>query len=66
MASLVTWWYGRATGSWWAVARDGAGRWRLVEAASPAELGRRLAELGVYGAATARRPCGSTTTSDGS
>jgi hypothetical protein len=47
MSDGVTYWYGRATGSWWAVARDGAGRWRLVEAASQAELGRRLTELGV-------------------
>ncbi|MEO3827952.1 hypothetical protein [Actinomadura sp. B10D3] len=51
MASRVTCWYGHATGSWWAVARDGAGRWRLVEAASQVELGRRLVELGVYGVA---------------
>ncbi|GAA4156543.1 hypothetical protein GCM10022416_57780 [Actinomadura keratinilytica] len=30
-------WYGRATGSWWAMVRVGA-RWRLVEAVDPVEL----------------------------
>ncbi|MFB4308452.1 hypothetical protein [Actinomadura sp. GTD37] len=45
----VTCWYGRATGSWWALTRDGAGRWRLIEAASHDGLVRRLAELGAYG-----------------
>ncbi|NVI91187.1 hypothetical protein [Actinomadura sp. BRA 177] len=49
MPNRVTCWYGKATGSWWALARDSAGRWRLVEAASQADLGRRLTELGAYG-----------------
>ncbi|MEW2356264.1 hypothetical protein [Spirillospora sp. NPDC029432] len=39
-------WRGEYTGSWWAVVRDRYGRDRLIEAASPAELGRRLEELG--------------------
>ena len=52
----VVWWYGEATGSWWAVARDGAGRWRLVEAASQAGLGRRLTEIGAYGGAAKLLP----------
>ncbi|TDD59945.1 hypothetical protein E1293_46045 [Actinomadura darangshiensis] len=56
MPNPVTCWYGKATGSWWAVARDGAGRWRLVEAASQAELGRRLTELGAHGYAALAQP----------
>ncbi|GAA2639237.1 hypothetical protein GCM10010411_94240 [Actinomadura fulvescens] len=35
-------WFGEFTGRWWAITRD---RDRLVEAGSPAALGRRLAEL---------------------
>jgi hypothetical protein len=35
-------WWGRFTGEWWALARDGFGRERLVGAPDPAELGRRL------------------------
>ncbi|MFG1997910.1 hypothetical protein ACGFNU_02030 [Spirillospora sp. NPDC048911] len=35
-------WFGEFTGRWWAVTRD---RTRLIEARSPAALGRRLAEL---------------------
>lgn len=36
-------WLGEFTGSWWALTRD---RTRLVEAATPHALGRRLEELG--------------------
>nr|BFE31752.1 hypothetical protein GCM10010200_040030 [Actinomadura rugatobispora] len=35
-------WWGARTGSWWAVAADRHGRDSLVEAASPAEMARRL------------------------
>ncbi|XVQ11310.1 hypothetical protein ACQP1W_01680 [Spirillospora sp. CA-255316] len=35
-------WWGERTGSWWAVTRDRHGRDRLLEAASPAEIARRL------------------------
>ncbi|MBE1533106.1 hypothetical protein [Actinomadura algeriensis] len=52
----TTAWLGRHTGSWWAVARDRTGRHRLVEAASPAELVRRLDELGVRRAGYASQP----------
>ncbi|GLZ12553.1 hypothetical protein Acsp04_27880 [Actinomadura sp. NBRC 104425] len=34
-------WYGKATGSWWAMVPIGA-RWRLVEAVDPAELRRAI------------------------
>ncbi|MFI0357929.1 hypothetical protein [Actinomadura sp. 9N407] len=34
--------WGEFTGMWWALARDRSGRYRLVEAATPAELGRHL------------------------
>ncbi|MFD0900611.1 hypothetical protein [Actinomadura sediminis] len=44
-------WLGAATGSWWALARDRAGACHLVEAATPAELARRLNALGVRRAA---------------
>lgn len=39
-------WFGKSTGNWWALARDRTGRHGLVEATDPAELGRRLADLG--------------------
>lgn len=39
-------WLGGATGTWWAIARDRTGHHRLLEAATPAELGRRLEDLG--------------------
>ena len=39
-------WWGEHTGAWWALARDRYGRDRLVEAADPAELARRLEALG--------------------
>jgi hypothetical protein len=43
-------WWGVYTGAWWALARDRYGRYRLVEAADPAGLRRRLEELGVRSA----------------
>lgn len=52
----TTAWLGRHTGSWWAVARDRAGRYRLVEGATPADLVRRLDELGVRRAGSVREP----------
>lgn len=39
-------WLGESTGHWWVLARDGAGCYRLVEAASVAVLARHLDELG--------------------
>ncbi|MFI0354579.1 hypothetical protein [Actinomadura sp. 9N407] len=41
-------WYGEYTGSWWAMLRDRNGRDHLVEAHTPAELGRRLEEIFWY------------------
>ncbi|MFF5263958.1 hypothetical protein ACFY4C_33950 [Actinomadura viridis] len=41
----VTAWYGEHTGSWWALTLDYLGRFQLVEAADPAELGRRLEDI---------------------
>ncbi|XVQ10745.1 hypothetical protein ACQP1W_51020 [Spirillospora sp. CA-255316] len=35
-------WWGERTGSWWAVTRDRHGQHCLLEAASPAEMARRL------------------------
>ncbi|WP_433225641.1 hypothetical protein [Actinomadura formosensis] len=45
-------WHGRATGSWWALGRDGEGRDWLVEAASQAELGQALNRLAAAPSAT--------------
>ncbi|GGU91169.1 hypothetical protein GCM10010182_02510 [Actinomadura cremea] len=52
----TTAWLGRYTGNWWALARDRAGRHRLIEAATPAELARSLDELGVRRASPAPAP----------
>ncbi|MDL4773665.1 hypothetical protein [Actinomadura xylanilytica] len=40
-------WRGESTGTWWGMARDWSGRDRLVEAPTPAALGRLLEEIGV-------------------
>jgi hypothetical protein len=40
-------WRGEHTGTWWAIARDRAGRDRLIEAPDPYQLGRRLETIGV-------------------
>lgn len=45
MRGCVSYWHGQATGSWWALTRDTAGRYRLLEAADQAALGRALSEL---------------------
>ncbi|MFI0353431.1 hypothetical protein [Actinomadura sp. 9N407] len=50
-----TWW-GQATKQWWALTRDRFGADRLIDADSPAELGRRLERLGVRTAAPALAP----------
>ncbi|WP_034518046.1 hypothetical protein [Actinomadura rifamycini] len=49
-------WLGEATGSWWALARDRAGTCHLVEAATPAELARRLNALDVRRATPSPEP----------
>ncbi|MEV5824200.1 hypothetical protein AB0L25_01340 [Spirillospora sp. NPDC052242] len=51
-------WLGHATGSWWALARDRAGECHLVEAATPAELVRRLDRLDVPRAVPSATPPG--------
>ncbi|MBG6091901.1 hypothetical protein [Actinomadura viridis] len=54
--SFVTAWYGEHTGSWWALTLDHLGRYRLVEAADPAELGRRLEDIRQSPPSWPRRP----------
>lgn len=40
-------WFGRSTGTWWALARDRAGESHLIEAATPAALVSRLDRLDI-------------------
>lgn len=47
-------WLGESTGHWWALARDGAGCYRLIQAESSAVLVHRLDEVGAWQAVPRR------------
>jgi len=49
-------WWGKHTGSWWAICQDRTGRHRLIEATDPAALGRRLEALGARARLALARP----------